>query len=89
MVICSKLGIDFCCCAPSALFPKKELVDKCREFASVHSSKIILTEDVEEGLVNASAVYTQIADNLVCRGFDVEARWPSAMAQKCREKIST
>ena len=26
MVICSKLGIDFCCCAPAELFPKKELV---------------------------------------------------------------
>ena len=60
MVICSKLGIDFCCCAPSSLFPKKELVKKCREFANLHGSKILLTEDVEEGMANASAVYTDV-----------------------------
>ena len=60
MVICSKLGIDFCCCAPSSLFPKTELVKKCREFARVHGSEILLTEDVEEGLANASAVYTDV-----------------------------
>lgn len=60
MVICSKLGIDFCCCAPSELFPKKELVKKCREFAAAHGSKIILTEDPEEGMANASVVYTDV-----------------------------
>ena len=60
MVIWSKLGIDFCCCAPSELFPKKELVKKCREFAAAHGSKIILTEDPEEGMANASAVYTDV-----------------------------
>lgn len=60
MVICSKLGIDFCCCAPSELFPKKELVKKCREFAAVHGSEILLTEDPEEGMANASAVYTDV-----------------------------
>ena len=60
MVICSKLGIDFCCCAPASLFPKEELVKQCREFAKVHGSEILLTEDVEEGMVNASAVYTDV-----------------------------
>ena len=60
MVICSKLGIDFCCCAPAELFPKKELVKKCREFAAVHGSEILLTEDPEEGMANASAVYTDV-----------------------------
>ena len=60
MVICSKLGIDFCCCAPSELFPKKELVKKCREFADAHGSEILLTEDVNEGMANASAVYTDV-----------------------------
>ena len=33
MVICSKLGINFCCCAPSELFPDSELVKECRRFA--------------------------------------------------------
>ena len=39
---------------------KTELVKKCREFARVHGSEILLTEDVEEGLANASAVYTDV-----------------------------
>ena len=60
MVICSKLGIDFCCCAPSSLFPNAELVKKCRGFARRNNSEIILTENVEEGLTNASVVYTDV-----------------------------
>lgn len=60
MVICSKLGIDFCCCAPSSLFPNPELVKECRKFASVHNSEILLTESIEEGVKGASAVYTDV-----------------------------
>jgi len=60
MVICSKLGIDFCCCAPKNLFPDSELVKECRTFAKKHDSKILLTESVEEGLENASAIYTDV-----------------------------
>ena len=60
MVICSKLGIDFCCCAPSELFPSSELVSKCRKFAEENGSKILLTEDVNEGLKDASVVYTDV-----------------------------
>lgn len=60
MVICSKLGINFCCCAPRELFPDSKLVKECREFAREHNSEILLTESVEEGLENASAVYTDV-----------------------------
>ena len=60
MVICSKLGIDFCCCAPSSLFPNPDLVKECRKFAKVHNSEILLTESVEEGVQGASAVYTDV-----------------------------
>lgn len=60
MVICSKLGIDFCCCAPQELFPNKDLVSECRKFAEANGSEILLTEDVEEGLKGASAVYTDV-----------------------------
>lgn len=38
---------------------------------------------------NACATYNRIADNLEERGFDVEARYPRIMADKCREKIYT
>ena len=50
MVICSKLGIDFCCCAPETLYPNSELVGQCRKFAEANGSKILLTEDVNEAL---------------------------------------
>ena len=39
-------------------------------------------------LVNACAVYDQIADDLKSRGFDAEVSWPRALAHKCREKMT-
>lgn len=60
MVICSKLGINFACCAPSELFPDPDLVKKCRKFAKEHGSTILLTENVEEGVSDASVVYTDV-----------------------------
>ncbi len=60
MVICSKLGVNFTCCAPKELFPKQELVDKCQEFAKVSGSVITLTEDVLEGTKNVDVLYTDV-----------------------------
>lgn len=60
MVICSKLGIDFCCCAPKSLFPDVDLVKQCREYAKENDSTILLTESVEEGVDDASVVYTDV-----------------------------
>lgn len=60
MVICSKLGIDFACCAPQELFPNEELVNTCRGFAHESGSKILLTENIYEGVSGASAVYTDV-----------------------------
>mgnify|MGYP002549151104 FL=1 len=60
MVICSKLGIDFACCAPQELFPNEELVNTCRGFARESGSKILLTENIHEGVSGASAVYTDV-----------------------------
>lgn len=60
IVICSKLGIDFACCAPQELFPNEELVNTCRGFARESGSKILLTENIYEGVSGASAVYTDV-----------------------------
>lgn len=60
MVICSKLGINFCCCAPSSLFPNEELVRQCRKFAKENESEILLTEDLEEGVEDAHVIYTDV-----------------------------
>ena len=60
MVVCSKLGIDFCACGPEENMPADELVSTCREVASETGSTITLTSDVSEGARGASAIYTDI-----------------------------
>ena len=60
MVVCAKLGIDFCACGPVENMPSDELVSTCREVASETGSTITLTSDVSEGACGASAIYTDI-----------------------------
>ena len=60
MVICSKLGIDFACCAPKELYPADDLVKQCREIAKEKGSDILLTENIDEGVQDASVVYTDV-----------------------------
>lgn len=60
MVICSKLGVNFTCCAPKDLFPDKNLVETCKKFAEASDSKIILTEDVLEGTKGVNVIYTDV-----------------------------
>lgn len=60
MVVCSKLGINFACCAPKELFPSEDLVATCNAFAKENGSTIILTEDVKEAATGADAIYTDV-----------------------------
>ena len=60
MVVCSKLGVNFTCCAPKELFPKSELVEQCKVFANENGSTITLTENVEEGIKGAHVIYTDV-----------------------------
>ena len=60
LVICSKLGMKFCACAPEELQPKKELVDRCRRVAEETGAEITLTADIEEGIRDCDGVYTDI-----------------------------
>jgi len=60
MVVCSKLGINFTCCAPKELWPEEQLVDKCREIAMENDSKICMTEDIMEGTKGAHVLYTDV-----------------------------
>lgn len=60
MVVCAKLGIDFCACGPEKQMPAPELVEQCRAIAAENGSTITLTEDVDEGARNASFIYTDI-----------------------------
>ena len=60
MVVCSKLGMDFCACGPKEQMPSDELVATCRELAKESGATITLTEDVDEGASGASVIYTDI-----------------------------
>ncbi len=60
LVVCSKLGVNFTCCAPKELFPKAELVQQCETFARENGSTITLTENIEEGVKGAHVIYTDV-----------------------------
>jgi len=60
MVVCAKLGIDFCACGPQDNMPSDALVATCREIACETGSTITLTDDVSQGVHGASAIYTDI-----------------------------
>jgi len=60
MVICSKLGINFTCCAPKELFPEGSLVATCKKIASENGSLIEMTEDIMEGTKGAHVIYTDV-----------------------------
>lgn len=60
MVICSKLGINFTCCAPKELFPEQTLVETCKDIAKKTGSVITLTEDIMKGTKGAHVIYTDV-----------------------------
>ena len=60
MVVSAKMGINFTVCAPKELWPSEELINECREIASLNGSCINLTEDVMEGTKNADVLYTDV-----------------------------
>ena len=60
MVVSDKMGINFTVCAPKELWPNEELINECREIASLNGSFINLTEDVMEGTKNADVLYTDV-----------------------------
>ncbi len=60
MVICSKLGMHYTCCAPKELFPEKDLVKTCEEICTKTGGKITLTEDILEGAKDSDAIYTDV-----------------------------
>ena len=60
MVVSSKLGINFTCCAPKELFPNEELVKECKKIAEETKATITLTENVEEATKDADAIYTDV-----------------------------
>lgn len=60
MIACAKMGLHFTACAPAALFPAEELVEKAKKIAAETGGSVRLTEDVNEGTKDADVIYTDI-----------------------------
>ena len=60
MVISSKLGANFVCCAPVSLWPEDKLIEKCRKIARETGATINMTEDIMEGTEDADVIYTDV-----------------------------
>ena len=60
MVVCSKLGMHFTCCAPKELWPNEELKEECQKICNETNGSITMTEDVKEGTKDADAIYTDV-----------------------------
>lgn len=60
MVGSAKMGIDFRIAAPVAYQPAKDLVEKCRQIASETGASITITDNVDEAVIDADFLYTDV-----------------------------
>jgi ornithine carbamoyltransferase len=60
MVGAAKMGMDIRLVAPRAFWPEEALVAQCRAIASETGARIMLTEDVEEGVNGVDFLYTDV-----------------------------
>lgn len=59
MIGSAKMGLDFVILAPKALWPAKELVDQCEEYAKKSGASITITDDISS-VQGADAIYTDV-----------------------------
>ncbi len=55
-----KLGMDVRLCAPEHLWPKEELIARCREIAAETGARLTLTADIAEGIKDSDFLYTDV-----------------------------
>ncbi|NLP16226.1 MAG: ornithine carbamoyltransferase [Clostridiales bacterium] len=55
----SKMGVNITILSPKSLWPKKELIDKCKEYAISFGSIVEITDKIE-CVHNADAIYTDV-----------------------------
>ncbi len=60
LVGAAKMGMDFRSIAPESVQPEAELVEKANEIANETGAKILVTDDMEEGLKDCDFVYTDV-----------------------------
>ncbi len=59
MIGCAKVGINFSIIAPAFLWPEKNLVEECQEYAKASGAKITIIDDVNE-VKDSHIVYTDV-----------------------------
>ena len=59
LIGCAKMGVDIFIIAPKALWPEEDHIAKCKEYAQVSGSKIVITEDINES-AGADVIYTDV-----------------------------
>lgn len=60
LIGCAKLGINFAAAAPKSLWPDENLVKEMEEVAKENGSTILITDNVDEAVKDADAIYTDI-----------------------------
>jgi len=60
MIACAMEGINVSIATPKGYEPKKEIIEKAKEYAKKSGAKIELTNEPEKAVRNASAVYTDV-----------------------------
>ena len=60
MIGAAKMGMDFRILSPKELFPKEDLVEKCRKIGELTGGKISITDDIALAVKDADVIYTDV-----------------------------
>ncbi len=60
MIGAAKMGMHFVGLAPKALFPEKEFLNQALEIAKETGAKIEILDDIDESVLNADVIYTDV-----------------------------
>ncbi|MEZ9544648.1 ornithine carbamoyltransferase [Vibrio sp. 10N.286.48.C11] len=60
LVGAAKMGMEIRMVAPKAFWPDEKLVEECRVIAKDTNAKIVMTEDVQEGVQGCDYLYTDV-----------------------------
>nr|WP_073342262.1 ornithine carbamoyltransferase [Caldanaerobius fijiensis] len=57
---CAKMGIDYVIISPEELFPDEQYINEIKEIAKKSGSSITVTSKIEDNIVGADAIYTDV-----------------------------